>query len=135
MVIQRWQSLLLFISVALMAIFSVSDYGKAMSGNTETFIAVSQNTGYWIYNIIIAIILFISIFMFKNLGAQKCLVILSALMMGGSAIWGFNYLHQMSSVSLTYSWILLIVAFGLTVISYFLIAADQRLLKSYDRLR
>lgn len=140
MVLQRWQSLLLFIAVVLMGIFSVSAYGvKESPDMLSTGIYASENTGYWFLNILTAVVLFIAIFMFKKLNAQKCLVLLACGMMGASAIWGYNYLHRLSvapvECHLTYTWILLIVAFGLSVISLFLIGADQKLLKSYDRIR
>lgn len=140
MVIQRWQSLLLFIGVILMAIFSVSAYAYFTTHDgIDTGIYLSENIGYWILNILIAFVLFLSIFAFRNLKVQKLLVLLSILMMVASAIWGLLYVSGLSKqgveVHLTYSWILLIVSFGLAIISLILINADQKLLKSYDRLR
>lgn len=139
MVIQRWQSLLLFVSLVLMSIFSVSNYATIYSDGGNTIINASANTGYWIFNILIVLVLLVSIFLFKKLNVQKFFVCLGIIMMGTTAIWGYNYLHQLAGegdvVKLGFSWILLIVAFGLSIISFFCIGADQKLLKSYDRLR
>lgn len=140
MVIQRWQSVLLFIALVLVSIFCVSAYGKfIMPDDVIISVIASTNTGYWLYNMGIVLLLLISIFLFKTPGWQKCLIWISIFMMGGSAIWGYNYLHaivpQGATVTLGLSWILLCVAFGLAIVSLFLIAADQKLLKSYDRIR
>ena len=134
MVIQRWQSLLLFIAVVLMAIFSVSNIANISQGQEMVGISAQSNVGYWFLNIATAVVMFVAIFMFKQLNVQKCLVGLSCLMMGASAIWGFNYFRGLGG-ELTFSWILLIVSFGFAVISFILIGKDQKLLKSYDRLR
>lgn len=140
MVIQRWQTVFLFVSLVLLAIFSVSEYGVFhLADGAELPIQASENIGYWIYNIVIVLLLLIAIFLFKNPGLQKTLIIVGILMMGGSAIWGYNYLHSIvidgASLSLTYSWILLIVAFGLSIFSIVLISSDQSRLRAADRLR
>ena len=140
MVLQRWQTVLLFISIVLISIFSVSNYATLISSDGgQTVLSASSNTGYWIYNMVIILLLLISIFQFKNLTCQKILIWLSAAMMGGSAIWGYNYLHRLAApqnmVHLNVSWVLLIVAFGFALISIILITRDQRILKSYDRIR
>lgn len=139
MVIQRWQSLLLFISLVLMSIFSVSNYATIYTDGGNCIINASSNTGYWIFNILIVLVLLIAIFLFKKLNVQKFFVVLGIVMMAATAIWGYNYLHQIASadavVKLGFSWILLIVAFGLSIISFICIGSDQKLLKSYDRLR
>lgn len=139
MVIQRWQSLLLFISLVLISIFSVSNYGTLHTSDAQFIVNASNNTGYWFFNLAIILLLLVSIFMFKMLNVQKLLVAIATIAMGADAIWGYKYLHLLAnseaSVSFGASWILLIVAFGLTIISFFLICADQKLLRSYDRLR
>lgn len=140
MVIQRWQTVFLFISLVLVSIFSVSNFGTIEDMNSvHTVVNASSNIGYWLYNLAIVLILLISIFMFKKQNVQKLLVLLSAAMMGGSAMWGYNYLHfitpAQSIMHYSISWVLLIVAFGLSLCAYFLILSDQRLLKSADRLR
>lgn len=140
MVIQRWQSLLLFISMVLVAIFSVSDYASIVVDDKMTIILnASENIGYWILNILTAVMLLLSIFLFKKPSKQKLTVILSSLLMIASAIWGLLYIKIGASDCESYrfglSWILLFAAFVMTVVAYFCIVADQKLLKSYDRIR
>lgn len=140
MVIQRWQTVLLFLALVLVSIFSVSNYATLIQpDNMEMTVSASANTGYWLYNVAIILILLISIFQFKTPKLQKTFVLIAAAMIGGTAIWGYNYLQRLGigsvDVHLNVSWILLIIAFGFTVISFFLICKDQRLLKSYDRIR
>lgn len=143
MVIQRWQSMLLFIAVVLMGIFSVSDYVRFDSPQLlPTDIFDSGNMCYRFLNVLIAAVLFVSIFLFKKLNLQKCFVFIACAMMVVSAIWGWYKINRFVAeipgcdvFHFTASWILLIAAFVLSLISLFFIQADRNLLKSYDRLR
>ena len=140
MVLQRWQTVLLFISLVLISIFSVSNYGTLeMADGGQLSIMASENTGYWLYNLAIVLILLISIFQFKTPGWQKTFIVIALLMMVGTAIWGCLYLNNLTmsggAMHLNISWILLIVAFGLSLVSFFLICSDQRKLKAADRIR
>lgn len=135
MVLQRWQSLLLFIALVLVATFSVSNYATIDSN----VLNASGNLGYWFYNMAIVLLLLVSIFLFRHLSLQKILVVVSALMMCGSAVWGFCFLRSLSGegsvMQFGISWILLAVAFVLALVSWCLINKDYKLLRSAYKLR
>ena len=69
MVIQRWQSLLLLIAVVLTAIFCFTPF--AILGQDESISLYPVDApAYLVLNIATAVLLFISIFLFKNLKLQ-----------------------------------------------------------------
>ena len=156
MVIQRWQSVVLLITVALMACFTVLSLGQVQTMNysynftswgftiegTPTGDSASGTVIYtwflFIVCVMSAILPFITIFLYKNLPLQKkmCLVevlfILSAICIAG---WeGYKGMPggecQWSSLALApfLSLILMIMAWGL-------INKDHRLIRSVDRIR
>lgn len=139
MVIQRWQSLLLFISLVLVAIFSVSNYAT-LHGEVDLTLNAATNAGYWLYNMAATLVLLVSIFMFRRLKLQQRLVRLAAFMLCGTAVWGYCYLCGLAtdaqmSLSLGYSWILLAVAFVLAIVASCLIGKDYKLIYHSERLR
>lgn len=156
MVIQRWQSVLLLVTVALMTCFSFLSLGQVQTFNyTYNFTCIGFSVegdptggslhGYQIYTwflfiiaVMCAIIPFVNIFMYRNLPLQKslCLIeilfILTAICVAG---WeGYRgipgYECQWSSLALApfLSLILMVMAWGL-------ISKDHRLLRSADRIR
>lgn len=156
MIIQRWQSVMLLITVALMTCFSFLSLGQVQTPDyTYNFTCLGfsiegEPTGnslhgmqiytwfLFIIAVMSALIPFIDIFLYKNLPLQKrmCLIeilfILSAICIAG---WeGYRgipgYECQWSSLALApfLSLILMVMSWGL-------INRDHRLLKSADRIR
>lgn len=90
-------------------------------------------------NIVTAILLVIAIFMFRNMSLQKTLVRISVMFIVVSAIvgWLLIYNSDGSGVALDYKggiWAL-VAAMVLSVMALVRIGADERLLKSADRIR
>lgn len=144
MVIQRWQSLFLFIAVVLMGIFSVSTLATITSPTgayTEVAFQAYDEWGYFLLNIVTTILVLLSIFLFKQTSVQRTIVLVSMLLMVISAVCGlwifFDLMgqNQGETVKLSLSGILLCCSFVLCLLAYIFISKDEKLLRSYDRIR
>lgn len=156
MVIQRWQSVLLFIAAVAMFIFTFLSLGQvqlpeySLNFTTLGFCiegqpAAGQPSGFymhtWLFfivSIMCGVLPLINIFLFRNLILQKkiCLIEILFLLACISIGCGYGYC---SFNGYSVSWSSLIVAPGIalvaTLMAYARIRADQRLLKSADRIR
>lgn len=155
MIIQRWQSVLLFIAAAVMACFTFFSLGQITTTDiTFNFMSlgfypegnptdgshpeVVHTWYFFMLNITCLVILLLDIFLYRNLNLQKrvCLIgllftVASACVagcLGYTAVPG-GYMGW-SSVALCP-----FIAFVAIVLAYNRINADQRLLKAADRLR
>lgn len=140
MVIQRWQSVLLFIAAVCMAVFcfipfaSVND--SAQAAESSTLITPSQFIVFFVLNLTIAVLLFVEIFLFKDMRRQRTVALLSMLLIVVSAVTGvFITYGSVVGGQLRGGMILLALAFVATLWAYQRIGADQRLLRAADRLR
>ncbi len=136
MVIQRWQTLLLLIAVILMGCLSITPLATSSAQGTALFI--SDFPVLLIVDILIAVILFIAIFMFKNLRSQMKVTLLSIILMCSLVVGGFFTLSHNSpeaEILITGAVLLLLIAAVLTIGAYRLMRRDYRLLRSADRLR
>ena len=89
MVIQRWQSLFLLIAVIIMGCLSVSPLATlSVEGKEASTIYLTDFPVLMVVDILVAVILFISIFMFKNLKTQMKVTTLSILLICCLAIGG-----------------------------------------------
>ena len=156
MVIQRWQSVMLLVTVALMACFSFLSLGQVQTADyTYNFTCLGFSIegeptdgtphGYQIYTwflfivaVMSAILPLINIFNYKNLPLQKrvCLIeivfILCAICIAG---WeGYKgipgYMCSWSSLALAPFLSLILMVMAWTFIN-----KDHKLLKSVDRIR
>ena len=156
MVIQRWQSVLLFITVVAMAAFSFLSLGQVQlpdfTLNFTTFgfyiEGISTNgsaSGYYMHtfpffivSIISAIIPLINIFLFRNLRLQKSLCLVGILFILAAASIGCGY-GYCTFADTHVSWSSLIIAPLLaliaTLMAYARINSDQKMLKAVDRIR
>jgi len=149
MVIQRIQTLYLIIAVILLAIFMFvpfgswsvtehyADYGlKSLTARNDTSMEL----------LVLAAIFFAvaGIFLFKKTGVQKFFVslsVISTLVTIGMVIYTLTikYAERLSDVPVKPEWgaggLLLAGAVIMLVAAYRAITSDQRLLRSYDRLR
>ncbi len=156
MVIQRWQSVLLFITVVAMAAFSLLSLGQIQLPDfTLDFTAlgfyiegISTNgsaSGYYMYtlplfivSLMSAIIPLINIFLFRNLRLQKSLCLIGILFILAAVSIGCGYGYctfaetHVSWSSLIIAPLLAIIA---TIMAYSRINSDQKMLKAVDRIR
>jgi len=140
MVIQRWQSLLLLIAVVLMAVFCCTPWAtQAAEGVEEAApIFISEAPALLVLNIVIAVILFISIFMFKNLKRQMSVTVLSIVLICTSIVTCGIMLYTAypgAGLIWTGGVLLLLVALICALFAYRFMKKDFKLLTSYDRLR
>lgn len=133
MVIQRWQSVYLLIASVMMGFFCY----LPMATEGEASICVYQQPVYLTLNILITALSFISIFLFKNLSRQKTVVKVNMFLMLASAITGAIIIYPGTNLSIEWTGapLLLGAALVITLAAYSRIRADERLLKSYDRIR
>lgn len=140
MVIQRWQSLLLLIATILVAIFCFTPIAREASANGGQMLThtLSEAPVLLIVNILIAALLTISIFMYKNLKQQRKLTILTIVLMSASLV-STIFLVYNSWPGASFYWfggiLLLSVALVLALGAYRCMGRDLKLLRSYNRLR
>ncbi len=140
MVIQRLQTLFLLIAVVLMCVFCCTPWAShAAEGVAEASpVFVSEAPVLLILNIVIAVLLFISIFMFKNLKRQMAVTVLSIILICASMVTCGILLYT-AYPGATFIWtggvLLLLVALVCVLFAYRFMKKDHKLLTSYDRLR
>lgn len=141
MVIQRWQSLLLLIAVVLMCIFCATPYAMRTSleaADSMTPVYASEAPVFLIVNIVIAVLLFMAIFMFKNLRRQMTVTLLSMVLIVTSCVtMGILMYATMPDAKLIWAGgiLLLFGALVCALAAYRFMRKDRNLLRSYDRLR
>lgn len=138
MVIQRWQTVFLFIASMLMICFTVAPFAE-VEGVTQS-LRPADFIGYLTLNIVIAVLLLVAIFLYRNLKLQKKIVAISMVMIIVSAICGGLYLFGPAApegkVTLVMGWGIgsLIFSLLLSFMAYRRINADKKLLESADRI-
>lgn len=140
MVIQRWQSVLLLIAVVLMCIFCSTPYANRTAVETAalTPVFVSDAPVFLVLNIAIAVLLFIAIFMFKNLRLQMKVTLITIVLIVASLVTsGIIIYASMPDAALIWTGgvLLLIAALICAVFALRFMRKDNNLLRSYDRLR
>ena len=155
MVIQRWQSVLLFIAAALMACFSfmnigtvtTEDYsfnfsclGFSQAGTpTDGSAPIEIHTWYFFtLSVTTLVLLLLDIFLFKNLRLQMrvCLVAL-LFILADMAVAGFLGYCGIEQGQISWSTNILcpMIAVFSTIFAYYRMRTDYSLLKSADRFR
>ena len=156
MVIQRWQSVLLLIATAVMAVFSFLSLGQVQLPDcTLNFTALgfsiegeglnNPEGGYYlstlhffIISILSAIIPLINIFLFKNLKLQKNLCLIEVLfLVVVIIIAGYEGYYAIPQGQVSWSSIIVapFLALIATAMAYSRIVSDHKLLRSADRIR
>ncbi|MDE5790056.1 MAG: DUF4293 domain-containing protein [Muribaculaceae bacterium] len=156
MVIQRWQSVLLLIAALCMGFFTfmslgqvqLADYtlnfttfgfsyeGTAVGGAPTGF--MTRTWGFFIIALLSCLIPLINIFMFKNLQLQKRLCMIEILFLIAVIATGAIYAYtgvDNGAVSWSSLVVAPFIALMADVLAFNRISADERLLKSADRLR
>lgn len=156
MVIQRWQSLLLFIAAVAMFAFSFLSLGQvqlpdySLNFTTLGFTIEGNSTGdsltgyymhtwcFFIVSLMCGILPLINIFLYRNLKLQKTICLIGILFILAAVSIGCGY-GYFAFDGYAVSWSSLIIAPALALIAiimaYYRINADQKLLKSADRIR
>ena len=140
MVIQRWQSLFLLIASIIMCILCASPFAQmaALDAAEPTKVFVADAPVFLVLNIVIAALLFIAIFLFKNLKLQIRVTVISIVLLAASAVTGGIIVYATmpdASIVWTGAVLLLVLALVFAVIALRMIKKDRNLLRSYDRLR
>ena len=124
MVIQRWQTVFLFSAAVAMGIFF--------------FLPVSCMMGYItsILNALVTVLLLVDIFMYRNLKLQKCVALICICFCFLSAAIT-AYLSSVLDIATNWEVQLVcpVVAIIFTYLAYARMKADEKLLRSYDRIR
>ncbi len=138
MVIQRWQSVLLFfagLAICLFAFLPVCDVVLP----DEVVPAVLKNAlPLFILDLLIGLLLFISIFLYGDLKLQKRVVVISDILIVVLMIGSLLYYNNVeNSIGVLWSWyaLLPVLALVFSIWGYRRIKADENTLKSYDRIR
>lgn len=137
MQIQRIQSLMLLIAAILVAVNCFIPYGVT-SGEAPASIYVTDAPALLVLNIATALLLIITIFMFRDLRRQMRLTILSMVLIAASAVTALLVLTQAyegASPLISGGLCLLLVAFICSWRAYRGMKHDKQLLASADRIR
>lgn len=146
MVIQRWQSVWLLVAsicVALfcflpMAVISIESADPALPASVSNFYP-SDNMVVLIVGLLIAALLVINIFLYKNTRRQKMMTIVSIVLIAVLASTCFLMIYGMGSEASTVEWLgsilLLLGAVVFSLLAYRGIRHDENLLRAADRLR
>lgn len=141
MVIQRWQTVFLFVATILMVIFSITPMANVALDAEVAALRPSDYPVYLTLNLLIAVLLFIAIFLYRNLRRQRTVTLVSMVLMAASAVAGgmtlFGPAAPKGAVELVWAGgiLLLIAALVFALFAYRGIGKDQRTLSSYDRIR
>jgi low affinity Fe/Cu permease len=137
MVIQRLQSLLLLIATILMGVTCFLPLATIGDCCSSANIYLTSTPAVLAVNIATAILLFITIFLFKNLRQQMTVAKIDAVLIVVSIISSVLTQHfQAPSACLNWVSIALsAVAFVCTIAAHRYMGKDKKLLSSYDRLR
>lgn len=150
MVIQRIQTLFLLLAIACMAVFLFVPFGywnvaETNVGNIGLMELVGKNYVALIVPAVVSMVLMlIGVFSFKKMPFQKLMVTLSALATLAAAgvvivIMTRGFVDNSTAVEVTAGWsgggLLLVAALIAQIAAYRGISRDQKLLRSYDRLR
>lgn len=156
MVIQRWQSVMLLLTVALMACFTFMSLGQVQTATdtlnytTLGFYIEGESTGgapsgyvehtwfLFIISLMTIIIPFINIFMYRNLPLQKRLCLVEILfVLSAMSIAGWTGYFGIKGAACSWSSLAIapFLALILMVMAWTFINKDHKLLKSVDRIR
>ncbi len=156
MVIQRWQSVLLFIVALVMACFTfmslgqvqLTDYslnftplgftyeGEATDGAPTGY--MFRTWAFFIVSLLSFILPFINIFLFKNMRLQKNICLIEVFFLLAVVAIGCTYgYYHFDGAQVSWSSLIVapLLAFVADIMAYNRICSDQRALRSADRLR
>ncbi|MBD5224980.1 MAG: DUF4293 domain-containing protein [Bacteroidales bacterium] len=145
MVIQRWQSVWLLIAGILVIVFCCLPMAAVQTDVPDA--AVSSVTllrpvdvpVFMVVNILVAVLLFISIFLYRNMKRQKTATLVAMLLTALMMLTEIYILYSWNRDGVEVEWFgsifLLLGALAFAFLAYKGISSDERLLKAADRLR
>lgn len=139
MVIQRWQSVYLLLSIFAMILVFIRPFGivENPDGTTATLVALDYPV-FLTVNILITLLLLIDIFLYRNLKVQRMVAAVCVLLTVASAVTAALILTAYGDVwqiAWTGAPVGLVVALICTLLARHRMGVDQETLKSYDRIR
>ncbi len=139
MVLQRWQSVYLLVAIFAMILACILPFGAIVEeGVTLTKLMPGDYPVLLTLNILIAVILAIDIFMYKNLRSQKMVAAVAALLCVASLVTQVLILVK-TEAPFALVWngsiISTFCAFVCALMARYNMNRDEKILKSYDRLR
>lgn len=138
MQIQRLQTLMLLIAVILVAVFCFVPFGTVATQPHDIAVFVKDAPALLVLNIAIALLLFITIFMYHDLRRQMRLTILSLILICSSAVTALFVLsraYDNATPVLLGGVGLLVLALIFGLLAYRYMRRDKHLLASADRIR
>lgn len=140
MVIQRWQSIYLLLAIFAMVLVFIRPfcYLEAMDGGAISALVPLDYPVFLTVNILTTILLFIDIFLFRNLRLQRMVAAICLLLMIASAITVGIILYNLSG-NWKIEWggapVGLVCALICTFFARYRMGKDEETLRSYDRIR
>lgn len=144
MVIQRWQTVWLLIAAVLVAVFCFVPMAliedNSLAEGSASFLNPVDFPVLMAVNALVALLLFIAIFMYKNTRRQKTVTLVSMMLLVVGMVTECCYLYSWNAgeggrVKWLGSIFLLIGALVFSALAYRAIRSDEKLLRSADRLR
>ncbi len=139
MQIQRIQTLMLLIAAIFMAVFCFTPFASIQAGNAAAQAIYAKDAPVLlVVNILIAVLLVLSIFLYKDLRRQMKLTILSMVLICVSIVTSFFYIYagfEGATPILFGGVMLLVLAVIFALLALRGMRHDHHLLRSVDRLR
>lgn len=139
MQIQRIQTLMLLIAAIFMAVFCCTPFASIQAGNAAVHAIYAKDAPVLlIVNILIAALLVLSIFMYKDLQRQMKLTVLSMILICVSIVTSFFYIYagfEGATPVLFGGVLLLLFAVIFAMLALRGMRHDHHLLRSADRIR
>ena len=138
MVIQRWQSVLLFLAGLAICFFGFIPVCDVIYPDSVMYIGLRQVLPLFILDMLIGLLLFISIFLFHNLRLQKRVVVISIVLTVVLAICvAFGMPNPEDAIGRVWrNWVVLpVITIVLAEWGLIRIKKDEATLRSYDRIR
>lgn len=143
--IQRWQSVWLLLAAICVALFCflpmacLSFADPAAVPDSATLLFPRQNIVFWIVCMVVALLLIVNIFLYKNTRRQKLVTVMTMCLIAVLAACACLMIYQFNAPGASVEWLgsilLLLGAFIFALLAYRGITHDENLLKAADRLR
>ncbi len=146
MVIQRWQSVWLLVAAILVGLFCIlpmaliiTEGPEVMDANSATFMYPYDNWVMLVVGILVAVLLIINIFSFRDTRRQKMMTLVAIVLIAVLAACACLMVYGFQADGARAEWMGSILLLGGAVVfallAYRGIRHDEKLLKAADRLR
>lgn len=139
MVIQRWQTVFLLVAAIMMSIFCFSPIAYQHVGEAVKGFHPADAPVYLVVNLLIAVLLILCIFMYRNLRRQMLMTLVVIVLIAASMVTGgfilYGGMNEGGTMELATADLLLLGTAVFAILAYRRMGHDHKLLTSYDRLR